>query len=129
MLAAAASDEFRAVFAFGPVDDIAGYGIDMLPFSIWKARELSLRNPVQWLHAMHSPVFVIEGSWGNSDCLRNMERRSENPSLHFHEVRGVDHFEVLSPMTRLVAAKIVADTGAQCDISFSDQEITQAMMQ
>jgi len=41
MLAAAATVRFRAVFAFGPVDDVSGYGAEMLPFSPWDAKEVS----------------------------------------------------------------------------------------
>jgi len=123
MLAAAATNRFRAVFAFGPVDDVSGYGADMLPFSPWNEKEVSLRNPIQWLHAMKSPVFVFEGSSGNISCLRNMRRASTNPQLHFHEVRRADHFSILAPATAVVAGKIRQDTGASCNIQFSDEEI------
>lgn len=123
MLAAAATDRFRAVFAFGPVDDVSGYGAEMLPFNPWNEREVSLRNPIQWLHAMNSPVFVFEGSSGNISCLRNMRRASTNPQLHFHEVRRADHFSILAPVTAVVADKIRQDTGPACNIQFTDEEI------
>jgi hypothetical protein len=123
MLTAAATDRFRAVFAFGPVDNVAGYGPDVLPFNPWKDRELSLRNPGQWLHAMGSPVFVFEGTRGNISCLRSMQRTSTNPQLRFHEVRGADHFSILAPMTGLLAEKILQDTGSTCSIQLTDEEI------
>ncbi len=123
MLAAAATDRFRAVFAFGPVDDVSGYGADMLPFSPWDRKELSLRNPIQWLHAMKSPVFVFEGESGNISCLHNMRRASTNPQLHFHEVPSADHFSILAPVTTVVAEKIRQDTGPTCNIQFTDAEL------
>ena len=117
---AAATNRFRAVFSFAPVDDVSGYGADVLPFSPWNEKEVSLRNPIQWLHAMKSPVYVFEGSSGNISCLRNMRRASANPQLHFHEVRRADHFSILAPVTPLTAEKIQQDTGP---IQFTDQEI------
>lgn len=123
MLAAAATDRFRAVFSFGPVDDVSGYGADVLPFSPWNEKEVSLRNPIQWLHAMKSPVYVFEGSSGNISCLRNMRHASTNPQLHFHEVRRADHFSILAPVTALVADKIRQDNGPSCNIQFADDEI------
>ena len=125
MLTAAATDRFRAVFAFGPVDDVAGYGPDVLPFDTWNDRELTLRNPIQWLHAMNSRVFVLEGSSGNISCLRSMRRASTNPRLHFHEVRGADHFSILAPVTGLLAEKIRQDTGSTCNIQLTDEEISR----
>ena len=40
-----------------------------------------------------------------------MRRTSTNPNLHFHEVPGKSHFSVLAPTNRLIAAKILKDTG------------------
>ena len=125
MLTAAATDRFRAVFAFGPVDDVTGYGSDVLPFDTWNDRELSLRNPIQWLHAMNAPVFVFEGASGNISCLRSMRRASTNPQLRFHEVRRADHFSTLAPVTGLLAEKIRQDTGPTCNIRLTDEEIGQ----
>lgn len=124
MLAAAATDRFRAVFAFGPIDDVRGYGSESLPFNAWKDDETRLRNPIQWLHAMKSPLFVFEGSAGNASCLRSMRRASTNSQLHFFEVRPADHFNILAPVTTLIAEKLRQDTGPTCNTSFTDAEIS-----
>ncbi len=125
MLVAAASDRFRAVFALGPVDDVSGYGGDVLPFNTWDKQELALRSPIGWLHAMNGPVFVFEGSVGNISCLRAMRRSSTNPELHFHEVRRGDHFNIIAPVTRMIAEKVRQDTGPSCNIQFTDDEINR----
>jgi alpha/beta superfamily hydrolase len=127
LLAAAATDRYRAIFSFGPVDDVSGYGAEVLPFSPWNQQEVSLRNPIQWLHAMNTPVFVFEGSNGNISCLHNMRRASTNPQLHFHEARGADHFSILGPVTAVVADKIRQDTGPTCNIQFTDDEIGRGL--
>jgi hypothetical protein len=123
LLVAAASNRFRAVFAFGPVDNVGGYGSDVLPFNTWDRRELQLRSPIQWLHAMHGPVFVFEGSDGNISCLRAMRRAAQNPQLQFFEARRADHFNILAPVTRLIAQKIQQDTGPACNLQFAPEEI------
>jgi dienelactone hydrolase len=125
LLAAAASGRFRAVFAFGPVDKVTAYGSDVLPFDTWNRREVELRSPIYWLHAMNGPVFVFEGGDGNIGCLRAMRRASRNPNLHFFEAARADHFDILAPVTLLIAQKIPQDTGPSCNISFTSDEINR----
>ncbi len=62
LLVAECSDRFRAVFSFGPVDNVAGYPPQYLPFDTTSSREIELRSPIRWLHGIKSPVFVFEGS-------------------------------------------------------------------
>lgn len=123
LLCAASSNRFRAVFAFGPVDDIRGYGADSLPFDLGDQEELRLRNPINWLHAIQSPTFVIEGEYGNADSLRNLQDATNNSRLHFYTVPKQDHFEVLGPAVDLLADKVNADRGDTCEIQISDAEL------
>src|SRR5512133_1706977 len=62
LLVAECSDRFRAVFSFGPVEDVSGYGPEYKPFDSSSRRELQLRAPIRWLHCIKSPVFVFEGA-------------------------------------------------------------------
>src|SRR5207237_2146906 len=104
LLVAECSDRFRAVFSFGPVDDVRGYGPEYLPFDTANRRELELRSPGLWLHSIRAPVFVFEGTTqGNLVCLQAMARGSTNAQVHFLAVRGATHFSVLAPVTRLIA--------------------------
>jgi dipeptidyl aminopeptidase/acylaminoacyl peptidase len=124
LLVAASSDRFRAVFSFGPVDDVAGYGSEYLPFDASSRREVQLRSPIRWLHSIKSPVFVFEGSEGNIDCLHAMARRSKNPLLHCHAIPGGDHFNILAPTNRLIAEKVLRDEGPVTSLSFTEAELT-----
>src|SRR5262249_10536873 len=92
LLTAECSDRFRAVFSFGPVDDVAGYGPRYNPFVLSDPNELRVRAPGRWLHCVRVPVFVFEGAGGNLSSLRAMARSSKNPNLHFYEVKKADHF-------------------------------------
>jgi acetyl esterase/lipase len=126
LLVAECSDRFRAVFSFGPVDDVSGYGPEYLPFDTRNRREIELRSPGHWLHSIRSPVFVFEGTaQGNLDCLKNMARASTNPQVHFLPVRGATHFSILAPTSRLIAAKILRDDGAATKLSFTEEEVNR----
>lgn len=126
LLVAASSDRFRAVFSFGPVDDVSGYGTDSeyLPFDTSSRREIQLRSPIRWLHSVKSPVFVFEGSDGNIDCLQAMARRSKNPLVHCLAVKGANHFSVLAPTNELIASKVATDAGPIKNLSFTEAELS-----
>lgn len=128
MLVAESTDRFRAVFAFGPAGDIAGYGTgtEHCPFDPSEQREIALRSPIHWLDGVKTPTFVIEGERGNALSLRMMAQATDNPRLRFLTVRGHDHFSVLAPVNRLIAQKILADAGPACDISIRPGELAAA---
>ena len=126
LLVAEYTDRFRAVFAFGPVDDVSGYGPDseFLPFDTANPQEIKLRSPGYWLAAIHSPVWIFEGTErGNIDSLRAMARASTNANVHFVEVKGASHFTILAPTNEIIAQKIRQDTGEPNHLDFSTKEI------
>jgi dienelactone hydrolase len=123
LLCAAASDRFRAVFSFGPIHDISKYGSDSLTFDPSDQKELQLRNPIQWLHAIKNPTYVIEGAQGNVHSLRLLRAENSNDHLHFYNVPNSGHFEVLGPMNELLARKVAGDTGESCNITLTRAEL------
>lgn len=127
LLVAECSNRFRAVFAFGPVGDVAGYGADsgLLPFDINNEKEVELRSPGYWLDSIRSPVWVFEGDKGNIDALRAMRDISTNPKAHFMEVKGADHFSILAPTNEFIAGKILRDNAAASNVAFSAHEINR----
>jgi Fe-S cluster assembly iron-binding protein IscA/alpha/beta superfamily hydrolase len=127
LLTAECSDSFRAVFSFGPVDDVLNYGSQYNPFSFSARNELHLRAPGRWLHSIRSSVFVIEGTGGNVSSLRAMARVSKNAKVRFFEVKGTDHFGVLAPTNRIIAEKILRDTGPTCNLALSEEELNKAV--
>ena len=131
LLVAEQTDKFRAVFALGAVDDVAGYGADsgFLPFDVNNAREVEVRSPIHWLADVKSPTYLIEGAsgQGNIDSLLLMQRASSNPQIQFLSVAGGDHFSIIAPVNRVLAQKILADTGAQSDIKLTEAELVKAL--
>jgi acetyl esterase/lipase len=124
LLTAECSDRFRAVFSFGPAEDVEGYGSDYLPFNLSSKRELELRAPIRWLHSIKSPVFVFEGTQeGNLRSLKALARASANPQLHFLPVKGATHFSILAPTTRLLAESVLRDNEPEAQLTFTEKEL------
>jgi dienelactone hydrolase len=127
LLAAEYTDTFRAVFSFGPVDDVTGYPDEYAGFNRGDAKEVEIRSPGKWLASVKSPTFVIEGAnRGNADCLDRMKRGNTNAKVTILTVAGADHFSVLAPLNRLLARKVVADTGPTCAITLTADEANRA---
>lgn len=108
LLTATAGLPVQGVFAFGPVDEIGGYGWPV-KWGLLSADEKRLRSPVYWLHAIKSPTWIIEGSKspGNINSLDNMCAARKSNQLHCVSVQGADHFSVLQPLTRKLASQLV----------------------
>jgi pimeloyl-ACP methyl ester carboxylesterase len=118
------SDRFRAVFSFGPADDVSGYPPEFAPFDQSNRREVELRSPIHWLNSIKAPVFVFEGTQGgNTAALDAMKRATTNAKVQFYKVAGASHFSILAPTTRLIAEKILADNGDSCNITFTNEEL------
>ena len=131
LLTAEYAPAFRAVFAFGPVDNVARYGGARLPFDYTKTAELALRAPERWLRDIQQPTYVFEGtqSPGNISSLMHMAGRTFNSHVHFYPVKRATHFSVLAPGTQLIASKIVEDTGPAPTLSFSPPELDSLVPQ
>lgn len=128
LLAAECSSQFRAVFAFGAVEDVSGYGSrsGFVPVSFRDRQEIRLRSPGYWLASIQSPTWALEGTGGNISSLRAMAKKSTNPKIHFVEINGSDHFATLAPINELIAQQILRDTGADCNITLSSTEVNYA---
>lgn len=129
LLAAEYTDKFRAVFGFGAVDKIEYHNNSQFTFDTDNEEEYRMRSPIYWLDSVRTPTFLIEGSGGNSSNLKNIERTSKNENIHCYIMEGQDHFSVLAPLTRVLAQKILSDTGAECNIAVTQEELDKAMEQ
>jgi acetyl esterase/lipase len=129
LLVAESSDRFRAVFAFGPVANVASYGPEELPFDVTDREEIELRSPGRWLDSIHTPTYLFEGTKRPSNIrdLQAIAAASHNPALHAYPVTGASHFSILAPVTRLIAAKIVRDTGSSANIEFTEAELDKSV--
>ena len=81
---------------------------------------------MRWVHSICNPTFVFEGTYGNVGALESLARVSKNAKLRIIEVKDADHFNLLVPTHRLIAAKILQDTGPTCRLAISDEEVNRA---
>ncbi len=130
LLVAESTDQFRAVFSFGPTEDIAGYGPEYMPFNFQDKKEVQLRSPGYWLHSIRIPTFVFEGTrQGNIDSLMSMSRSNKNSQVQFFPIRNANHFSVLAPVNQLIANKILLDKQPQPNLIFPQEELNAAFGQ
>ena len=126
LLAAEYSNLFRATFAFGAAAAAADYGQENLTFDATNEKESDLRAPKLWLSSLTHPAFIVEGTTGNYEALKELEavaKKENNKWLHAYALTGKDHFSGLQSTCRLIADKITQDTGADCNISINKAEL------
>jgi acetyl esterase/lipase len=111
LLAAASSDRFRAVFAFGPVGDARQYGTPTgggcLPADA-APEELALRAPIEFVASIRTPTFVFEGGADGGAEAFDALRAAASNSVFFSVVPGVDSKSILAPGTEAIARAILA---------------------
>lgn len=109
MLVAASSDRFRAVFSLGPVATARQYGGQFIYCDPNDDQEIEFRTPMAWLHCVKTPMYVMEGAesenWSGASLI--MSRFNKNPQIHFLPIPGHDHFNVIAPLTELIAGQII----------------------
>jgi dipeptidyl aminopeptidase/acylaminoacyl peptidase len=111
LVAAAAEDRFRAVFALGPVEDVTGYGADVLPFDLENPKEGQLRAPQRWLKDIKCPTFVFEGTkQGNIRSLFAIQARNKNPLIKFEPIQGETHFSIIAPLVIKISRAVTSDS-------------------
>ncbi len=134
LLAAEKGVGFRDVFSLGGVADLgrrlaAGPTQAAAPFDTHSAQELRLRSPIYYLAGLKAPSFYFEGQgeWTAREA-RSMQAEAErlHAPLQVFIVPGGTHFSIVLPITRLIAAKILADNGPKTAITFSQDEVERA---
>src|SRR5688500_14802681 len=133
LLTALSSDKIRAAFSFGGATDLAkvieagGYG--NTPFDTTNPQETFLRSASNFIHTLRTPTWYLEGSIAfGSETALEMQQKADaaKAPLHTRIVEGGNHFDIMRPLTALVAAKAAADTGATCNIQITPAEVAAA---
>jgi predicted esterase len=127
LLVAAASDRFRAVFAFGPASVVTDHSPEYLPFALNDTREIELRSPINWLQSIKCETFMFEGALdGNVRALNAMNAVNANPKVHIFPIKNAGHVTVVGPVAKIIADKIGKDEGPTANIAFTEAELKQA---
>lgn len=125
LLVAESTDRFRTIFAFGPVGDVKSYA-DEATFDIADGTESRLRSPMNFLQAIRTPTFIFEGGSrpSNAGALPYLKPKDATVPVRTFRVAGVNHFSILSPVTGLLARKIMATTG---EVDITDGDLSKAI--
>jgi acetyl esterase/lipase len=127
LLAAASTDRFRAIFAFGPVSDPRRYGDSGCLPEGKPVAEYRARAPVHWVGSIVTPTLVIEGEKsGNVEEFPVLQEHASR-AVTFVAVPGSDHFTVLAPATEALARAILADTGPKVSIKLDVAAIARGV--
>ncbi len=121
----------RAAFSFGGrpdmdaiMEDGEGYGNN--PYDCKKSpRDTELRSPIRYTKFIESPTFYFEGEEDYYEDVDKMKRQAEAKNVPFEafSIADGEHFDILAPTTKLLAQKILKDTGRDCNISFTAAEL------
>lgn len=121
---------FRAAFSLGGIPDLkkridGGNMMVAVPFNQNNSEEFRLRSAGEFITSIKSPTFYFEGEeyyWPEFDNLKVVAKEKSIP-LHIYEIAGGDHFTIITPVTEMIAKKILQDTGDKVNISFSSDDI------
>ena len=133
LLVAASTNRFKAVFSFGPADQVVGYGADSgyLPYDFRNREEHVIRSPIVWVENIQSPVYVFEGGRGNASAVTNLQGKSislKNRNLSFHLIQGTDHFRILQPANQYLAQAIQRSADTRMPLEVSADELKRAVL-
>ncbi|MEM9101211.1 MAG: prolyl oligopeptidase family serine peptidase [Pseudomonadota bacterium] len=107
LLVAASTDEFKAIFAFGPVTSPAGYGRQYIFYNPEVLYEKHLRSPIYFLSYIETPTFIIEGQNGNTLDLKLLKLANQNENITFITISGGNHFDILFSSNQFIASKFI----------------------
>jgi acetyl esterase/lipase len=127
----AGPDKVRAVVSFGGVLDARSMrnGWEpMIPFGPSDEHEMTLRSPIDFIASLKTPTWYIEGELlaGPEMTRAAASARDAGAPLTVYAVRGGNHFDILRPLTRLLAERIAADTGPELRLDLGEQAVQAA---
>ncbi|CAI9398014.1 MULTISPECIES: alpha/beta hydrolase family protein [Citrobacter] len=131
LLSSEYGNKFRAYFSLGAIPDLKARvegGKMMVPVPFEQTdQEYRLRSPATFITSIKKPTWYFEGEesyWSAFDNIAKLARKDNIP-IEIHKIPQADHFNIIAPVTEMIAQKILQDTGKDCNISFSEDDIAQ----
>ena len=124
------SKGFRAVFAMGAATELMSlekydYAGMNPPFDRTNPREIAVRSSLRYMRSITAPTFHFEGKDDSQPVYRVMQKVADKYQLPFksYEITGGNHFNIIYPLTTMIAQKILTDTGAKTNIQFTAEDL------
>lgn len=126
------SKGFRAAFSIGGIPDLElrivyGNMAVEVPFDQKNPEEFRIRSPRTFLKSIKTPTFYFEGEesfWPEFNELKKVANDNNIP-FFVYKIKGGDHFNIITPITELIAKKILSDTGETTNIKFDKADISE----
>lgn len=90
-------------------------------------REFSLRSPATYIKSIKKSTWYFEGEENAWSAFDNIGRFAKKEHIPFtvYTIPNADHFNIIAPVTEMIAQKILLDTGKDCNIAFSKDDIAK----
>jgi fermentation-respiration switch protein FrsA (DUF1100 family) len=126
------SKGFRAAFSLGGIPDLElrikyGSMSVAIPFNTKNPEEFKVRSPRTYMKSLQSPTFYFEGEesyWDEFDEMKKIAEENNIP-LYIYDIKNGDHFNIITPVTKIIAEKILNDTGDKVNITFTKEDISK----
>lgn len=129
LLASEYGSKFRAYFSLGGIADLkARVTMGSMPVAIpFKETEdeYQVRSPAMFIKSITKPTWYFEGQeyyWSAFNHIKKFVDKEQIP-LQINKIANADHFNIITPVTEMIAQKILKDTGEKCNITFSEEDI------
>ena len=97
-----------------------------VPFNQSNPEEFRLRSPRTFITSLHSPTFYFEGEQSYWPEFNEVQKIADKNKIPFYSyvIKGADHFNIIVPVTKVIAKKILEDTGQEVNIKFDKEDIS-----
>ncbi len=129
LLTAESSSRLRAAFSFGGAPDLANADYGNTPFDRSVGGEVRLRSRVLFVAGLKAKTFYFEGDRspdgkpdeGYLPDARRMQTlaTAAKAPLQMFTVEGGTHFNIVRPISTLLAEKLKADAGEACSLTLT----------
>lgn len=136
LLTAEANPRLRAAFSFGGAPDLARADYGNTPFNRATAGEVRLRSAINFVGGLKTPTFYFEGDRnpdgrpyeGYLPDARRMQAAADAAGVPFRSfvVHGGTHYNIVRPLSTLLAAKLRTDTGPRFELALTAAEVDRA---
>ena len=134
LLAALSTDKVRAAFSFGGAPDVYavvedGEGYGNTPYDHTDVKESWLRSALYFVRTLETPTYYFEGELApfylpHAERMQAEANAAEAPFRAF-TMEGGDHFDIVAPLTTLIADEILSATPDE-PLVLTDDEIAEA---
>ncbi len=134
LLAAEASGKLRAAFSLCGCPDIAALVASEAdhhgaPYDLTNPKEGELRSAVNFADRLHTPTWFFDQAdsfYVHGAQAMSLRAGAAHAPFTAMFLTPATHFDVVRPLTQLIAAKLRADTGPTCNFAATEQEISHA---